>query len=161
MTARRLRDRYVRRRLGAGMVLVTAILVGVEAGARAQQSGEAAVTPTVANGVTAAGVNLSGLTAKEARAALDDRSYERVTLTYRGLVWRFAPQTLGAQLDVEEAVRSALAAAPGTDAPVDVAVDGAALARWTTEFAAHFTVKARNATIILRHTRPRVRPSRR
>jgi lipoprotein-anchoring transpeptidase ErfK/SrfK len=142
------------------MVLVTAILVGVEAGARAQQPTEAAVTPTVANGVTAAGVNLSGMSAKEARAVLEDRSYERVTLTYRGQVWRFAPQTLGAHLDVDGAVKSALAAAPGAEAPVDVAVDGAALARWTKAFAGTFDVKARNATIVLRHSRPHVRPSR-
>jgi lipoprotein-anchoring transpeptidase ErfK/SrfK len=159
MTARRFRDRYVRRRLGAGMVLVTAILVGVEAGARAQQSGEAAVTPTVANGVTAAGVNLSGLTTRQARAALEDRSYERVTLTYRGRSWRFAPQTLGAQLDVDGAVESALAAPPRTEAEVDVAIDRAALARWTSGFARTFDVKARNATIVLRHSRPHVRPS--
>jgi lipoprotein-anchoring transpeptidase ErfK/SrfK len=160
MTVRGFRDRYVRRRLGAGMVLVTAILVGVEAGARAQQSGEAAVTPTVASGVTAAGVDLSSLTARQARAALEDRSYERVTLTYRGRAWRFAPQTLGAQLDVAGAVESALAAPPRTEAQADVAVDRAALARWTTEFARTFDVKARNATIVLRRSRPHVRPSR-
>ena len=160
LTARRLRDRYVRRRLGAGMVLVTAILVGVEAGARAQQPGEAAVTPTVASGVTAAGLNLSGLTAGEARAALEDLSYERVTLTYRGRVWRFAPQTLGAHLDVDGAVRSALAAPPGTKASVPVTVDPATLARWTREFAGDFDVKARNAKIVLRHSRPHVRSSR-
>jgi lipoprotein-anchoring transpeptidase ErfK/SrfK len=160
MTARRLRDRHVRRRLGAGMVLVTAILVGIEAGARAQQPGEAAVTPTVATGVTAAGLDLSGLTADEARGALEGFSRRWVLLTYRGRVWRFAPQTLGARMDVGGAVRAALAAPPGTEARVDVSVDRRALARWTRRFAADFDVKARNAKVVLRGSHPRIRSSR-
>ncbi|HWM14054.1 MAG TPA: L,D-transpeptidase family protein [Gaiellaceae bacterium] len=155
MTYRRYRVWRTGRILGTMLVLVTLAFVAAGAAARAQQGADAPRKPVVADGVTAAGVALGGLTRAQAEEKLAASLARPVALAFRGETWRFAPQTLGASADVETAVREALAAPQGAAVRVDVAFGQKRLRRWANRFARGFDSKATNARIVLRGLRPR------
>ena len=140
--------------MGAAFVLVTLAFVAAGAAARAQQGPDEPRKPVVAEGVTAAGVPLAGLTRAQAAERLGASLARPVTLAFRGETWRFAPQTLGASADVGAAVLAALRAPAGTELPMDVAVRQKVLRRWANRFARGFDQNARNARIALRGLRP-------
>ncbi|MGH3023869.1 MAG: hypothetical protein ACRDNI_09460, partial [Gaiellaceae bacterium] len=154
MTYRRYRVWRTGRLLAAALVLVTLAFVAAGAAARSQRSAEAAGPRVVADGVTAAGVDLSGLTGVQVRKRLQRFAGRPVTLAFRGESWRFTPRTLGASADVGTAVRDALAAPAGSQVRLDVTVDERGLRRWTRRFAREFDRTARNAKIELRGLRP-------
>jgi L,D-transpeptidase catalytic domain len=155
VTYRRYRARRTGRLLGAALVLVTLAFVAVGAAARVQQGAVAPRERVVADGVTAAGVSLGGLTKAQAERRLG-RSLERpVVLAFRSETWRFAPETLGASADVEPAVRTALGAEEGTAVRVDIAVGRKRLRGWANRFADTFDIRAADARIVLRGLRPR------
>ena len=89
------------------------IMIGVEAGARAQQAAGEADQKVVAQGVRIGAADVSGMTAAQAERAVRRMTSEPLTLTYGGQSWRFAPETLGADFQVDGAVRAALAAPEG------------------------------------------------
>ena len=90
------------------------IMIGVEAGARAQQAAGKTEQQVVAQGVHISGADVSGMTAAQAQRAVRRMTSEPLTLTYGAQSWRFAPETLGADFQVDGAVRAALAAPEGT-----------------------------------------------
>ena len=155
-------------RMGARAVTVTAfaaaILIGVEAAARAQEAGGQPVGPgqrsTIPAGVTVSGLRVGGLTAPEAERALADLASRPLTVGYKENSWRYAPQTLGAEPQVESAVQAALAAPAGAALQLDVEVREQKLARWARSFAKGFDRRHRNAEIVLQGQRPDVRPAR-
>jgi lipoprotein-anchoring transpeptidase ErfK/SrfK len=155
-------------RLGARAVTLVAfaaaILIGVEAAARAQEAGgqpeRALDDQVVAAGVTVAGVPVGGMTADEAERAVRASASRPVVVTYRSRSWRFAPQTLGATAEVDDAVRAAVAAPRRTEVDLGVQVDELTLQRWTRSFARRFDRRTRNAAIVLRGTRPVVTDAR-
>jgi lipoprotein-anchoring transpeptidase ErfK/SrfK len=153
VTYRRYRVWRTGRILGAALVLVTLAFVAAGAAARVQQG--APGKPVVADGVTAAGVSLAGLTRAQAEEKLRASLTRPVTLVFRSETWRFAPQTLGASPDVRAAVRAALRAPQGTAVRVDIAVRQKRLRRWANGFALGFDRKAADARIVLRGLRPR------
>ena len=155
MTYRRYRIWRTGRILGVALVLVTLAFVAAGAAARAQQGDEAPRDPVVADGVTAAGVPLAGLTNAQAEEKLRASLARPVVLAFRGETWRFAPQTLGASADVEAAVHAALRAPEGTAVRVDVAVRQKRLRKWANRFARAFDSKPTDARIVLRGLRPR------
>ena len=155
MTYRRYKVWRTGRILGAALVLVTLAFVAAGAAARAQQDADAAQQRVVADGVTAAGVSLAGLTRAQADEKLRASLGRPVVLAFRGATWQFAPQTLGASADVETAVRAALRAPEGSAVRVDVALDDQRLRMWSKRFARAFDTKATNARIVLRGLRPR------
>ena len=159
MTYRRYRIWRTGRLLAAALVLVTLAFVAAGAAARSQRTAEAAGPKVVADGVTAAGVDLSGLTGAEARRKLRHFTTRPVRLAFRSETWRFTPQTLGASADVGGAVQAALTAPAGSDVRLDVEVDQRSLRRWTRRFAREFERTARNAKIELRGLRPVARRS--
>jgi lipoprotein-anchoring transpeptidase ErfK/SrfK len=154
--------RYRITRLGARAVTLVAfaaaILIGVEAAARAQQAGgqpeQTLEDQVVADGVTVGGVSVGGLTAEEAVKAVQAAASRPVTVAFRSRAWRYAPQTLGATADVDAAVRKAVAAPRGAAVDLDVQVDELTLQRWTRRFARRFDQKTRNAAVVLHGTRP-------
>lgn len=154
MTYRRYRVWRTGRLLAAALVLVTLAFVAAGAAARAQKTVETAGPGVVADGVTAAGTDLSGLTAHQVRRRLERVAARPVTLSFRGESWRFAPQTLGASAEVDAAARAALAAPAGSEVRLDVAVDQRRLRRWANRFARDFDRPARNADIELAGLRP-------
>ena len=155
MTYRRYRVWRTGRLLGAALVLVTLAFVAAGAAARAQQGPGTPRRPVVAEGVTAAGVPLAGLTKPQAEERLRTSLARPVTLVFRGETWRFAPQTLGASADVEAATRAALRAPAGTAVRVDIAVRQKPLRRWASRFASGFDRKPTSSRIVLRGLRPR------
>jgi len=152
--------RYRTSRRGARVLTFVAflamILIGVEAGARAQQATGGPEQRVVAQGVHIRGVDVSGLSAVQAERAVRRMTSEPLTLTHNTLSWRFAPETLGADFQVEGAVRAALLAPAATNVQLGVTVDQRRLDRWTNQFARKFDRKMRNARIVLRGLRPRV-----
>jgi hypothetical protein len=155
VTYRRYRIWRTGRILGVALVLVTLAFVAAGAAARAQQGDDAPRDPVVADGVTAAGVPLAGLTNAQAEVKLRASLARPVVLAFRGETWRFAPQTLGASADVEAAVHAALRAPEGTAVRVDVAVRQKRLRKWANRFARAFDSKPTDARIVLRGLRPR------
>ena len=151
-------------RRGARFVTVvafgTAILIGVEAAARAQEAGSQTEKPArdnrVAKGVTVGGAYVGGGSAAEAKAVLRRHAALPVMLTFHGEAWRYAPETLGAQADVDAAVRAALAAPARAELELGVEIDTKRLQRWTRRFAKAFDEKRKDARIVLRGGRPAV-----
>lgn len=135
-------------------------LVGIEAAARAQQAddrqAQADPEAVAAAGVTIAGVPVGGLTAAEAEDALVELASEPVTVTFRTRSWRYSPRTLGAEPQVETAVKAALGAPAGASLPLRVDLNRQKLQRWTRGFAAEFEQTHKNAAIVLRGQRPEV-----
>jgi lipoprotein-anchoring transpeptidase ErfK/SrfK len=132
------------------------IMIGVEAGARAQQAAGESEPKLAAQGVYIGEVDVSGMTAAQAERAVRAMTSEPLTLTHGARSWRFAPQTLGADFQVDGAVRAALAAPEGTAVPLGVTVNERRLDRWTKRFASEFDQKVHNAKIVIRGLRPRV-----
>jgi lipoprotein-anchoring transpeptidase ErfK/SrfK len=151
-------------RRGARVVTVVAfgaaIVIGVEAAARAQEAGSQIQKPVrddrVANGVTVAGAYVGGMSAEEARAALRRRAAQPVMVAFQGEAWRYAPETFGAQADVDGAVRAALDAPARAELDLGVQVDEQRLQRWARRFARAFDEKRTDARIVLRGERPAV-----
>ena len=132
------------------------IMIGVEAGARAQQAAGEAEQQVVAQGVHIGEVDVSGMTAARAERAVRKMTSEPLMLTYGAQSWRFAPETLGADFQVDGAVRAALAAPEGTAVRLGVTVNERQLNRWTKRFARTFDQRMRNARIVIRGLRPRI-----
>jgi lipoprotein-anchoring transpeptidase ErfK/SrfK len=154
VTYRRYQARRTGRLLAAALVLVTLAFVAAGAAARAQQGADSDRSAVVAKGVTAAGVTLGGLTRAEAEERLSASLDRPLALAFRGETWRFAPQTLGASADVDDAVRAALAAPEGAAVRVAIEVDQQRLRRFANRFARGFDRKATSARIVLRGLRP-------
>jgi lipoprotein-anchoring transpeptidase ErfK/SrfK len=151
-------------RQGARFVTVVAfgaaILIGVEAAARAQEAGGQTEKPArdnrVAKGVTVGGAYVGGMSAAEAEEVLTRHAARPVMVAFQGEAWRYTPETLGAQADVDAAVRAALAAPARADLELGVEVDRKRLQRWTKRFADAFDEKRKDAKIVLRGDRPTV-----
>jgi lipoprotein-anchoring transpeptidase ErfK/SrfK len=152
--------RYRTSRRGARVLTFVAflamIMIGVEAGARAQRAAGEADQPVVAQGVHIGEADVSGLTAAQAERTVRRMTSEPLTLTYGALSWRFAPAKLGADFQVDGAVRAALAAPEGTYVRLGVTVNERRLDRWTKRFARSFDRKMQNAKIVIRGLRPRI-----
>ncbi|MGH3010413.1 MAG: L,D-transpeptidase family protein [Gaiellaceae bacterium] len=154
-------------RLGTRTVTVVAlgaaIVIGIEAGARAEEAGsqpeEQAAPDVVASGVNIAGLHVGGMTRAEAREAAQAHAMRPILLTFEDESWRYAPTTLGARAKVKETVRAALAAPADATLPLAVAVDRKQFRRWTKKFAKRFDEERRDATIVLRDLRPDVTDS--
>lgn len=112
-----------------------------------------AVASTIARGVTIMGVRVGGLTgdqaADRARAA-----FERpLRFTFRGRLWKATPEQVGARAYFDGASRRALAAAPGTQIPLVVAVAGARLRHYVDYLDRTFSrpVRAAGASLVDGH----------
>jgi lipoprotein-anchoring transpeptidase ErfK/SrfK len=164
MTSRRYRLTRKGARAATLVAAVSMALVAIEAAARAQQAESAGGRPdpdqTIADGVTVAGVGVGGMTLREAQHAVTLYASRPVTVTFRKESWRFAPQTLGAEPQVDTAVAAALGAPAGASLPLRVEVDQAKLRRWKQQFAAGFDQKRKNAALVLRKLRPVVKEAR-
>jgi hypothetical protein len=153
-------------RRGARAVTLTAfalaIVVGVEAAARAQQAGGQSEIPdpVIPIGVTVSGVAVGGLTADQAERALSPVLAPPVTVTYHRHSWRYVPETLGATAQVESAVVEALGAPPNSSLRLGVEINRAKLDRWSRSFARSFDREARDAAIVLHGDRPVVKRER-
>ena len=160
--------RYHLTRKGARAATLVAVvsmaLVGIEAAARTQQAGGGLdrqdPDQVIPAGVTVSEVAVGGLTVAEAERAVAAYASRPVTVSFRQESWRYAPQTLGAEAQVETAVQAALGAPEGASLPLRVEVDQTTLSAWKRSFAAAFDQKRRDAKLVLRKLRPEVREAR-
>ncbi len=145
------------------VALGSAIVIGIEAGAHAQEAGSQPEQPTgenlVASGVNVAGLYLSGMTRAEAKEAVQRHAVRPILLSFESESWRYSPTTLGAKANVKETVQAALAAPADASVPLAVDVDRNQLRRWSKGFAKDFDDKQENAAIDLRNDRPVVTAS--
>jgi lipoprotein-anchoring transpeptidase ErfK/SrfK len=154
--------KYTMTRRGARAVTVlafaSAILIGVEAAARAQEAVGQPEVPVedglIADGVTVSGLDVGGMNADEARRAVNHYALRPIAVTYENEAWSYAPTTLGARADVNGAVEEALRAPANASLELAVAVNEKRLQRWTRSFARRFDVKRKNAEIVLRGLHP-------
>jgi lipoprotein-anchoring transpeptidase ErfK/SrfK len=164
MTANGYRKYRMTRRGARAVTLVafaSMILIGIEAAARAQEAGSQTQMPAVrdnrvAKGVTVAGAYVGGMSAAEARNVLRAHAARPVMVAFQGEAWRYAPETLGARVDVDAAVRAAVAAPARAEVELGIEVDPKRLQRWTKRFASRFDERRRDARIVLRGERPTV-----
>jgi lipoprotein-anchoring transpeptidase ErfK/SrfK len=143
------------------VAFASAILIGVEAAARAQEAGSQTqqmpvLDNRVAKGVTVAGAYVGGMSAAEAEEVLRAHAARPVMVAFQGDAWRFAPETLGARADVDAAVQAAIAAPARAELELGVEIDLNRLQRWTKRFANGFDEQRRDARIVLHGERPTV-----
>ena len=164
MTSRRYRLTRKGARAATLVAVVSMALVGIEAAARTQQAGGGLDRPdpdqVIPAGVTVSEVAVGGLTVAEAERAVAAYASRPVTVSFRNESWRYAPQTLGAEAQVDTAVQAALGAPEGASLPLRVEVDQTTLSAWKRSFAAAFDQKRRDAKLVLRKLRPEVRSAR-
>jgi vancomycin resistance protein YoaR len=167
---RRAKARAVRlRRRAAIGAAVTAVAVVIGAG-----MGFAGSSDRIASGITIAGVDVSGMTAAEARAALDQRaaelSTEPVVFTVGGESITLRPKRLGIQTNWQTAVESALDEGggfvlfrgfkrialrlSGSDIAPAVAASDAALDRQLDRLASRIDRAPKEASIVLEGLEP-------
>ncbi len=93
-------------------MLRTLVAIAAAAGLACAAAPASERTHTIPAGVTVAGLHVSGLSAEPARAALEAAFLRPVTIAYRGRQTSIDPAEVGARVDVDSAVGSALAATP-------------------------------------------------
>src|SRR5918992_140031 len=151
MSYRRYRSAWRGRRAAAVLALV---VVGLVVAAAAAPAGEEPSPLVAAHGVTVAGTPVGGLTAMEARAAVEDAFARPLVVRYGGRSWQRTPEELGARTDPDTAVRAALAARPGTTVSLEVSQSRSAARSWAEAIAESLDREARSSRIILRGARP-------
>ena len=109
---------------------------------------------TIADGVTIANVDVGGMTADAATAAVQqafDQSLQLSVASTRVLV---APGVLGAKANVDKAVERATTAVAGTAIPLAVAVDRSLTSKFVASLAQRFDRAAVDSRLFLRGARP-------
>jgi lipoprotein-anchoring transpeptidase ErfK/SrfK len=135
------------------LVLVVAVLALVCA--RVAIADDTTPAPaTIPDGVTIAGVDVGGMAADAATAAVQqafDQSLQLTVLRTRVLV---APDVLGAKANVEKAVERAATAVAGAEVPLAVTVDRSVTSKFVASLAQRFDRAAVSSRLFLRGSRP-------
>jgi lipoprotein-anchoring transpeptidase ErfK/SrfK len=110
--------------------------------------------PTVADGVTVSGVDLSGLTEEEATGALTALFNRRLTLGLATTRVEVGPLRLGARARIADAVAQALAAPADTALILKITVNHPKLRAWLKKRAKKFHAEPRSTRAVLRRGVP-------
>jgi hypothetical protein len=135
--------------------LLFVTLAAIASGAAAPNAKQPAI---VAQGVSIGGIKIGGLTAEEARSAVDWWYNRRVHFAFRGRHWGVRPAALGARVDLDDATERALEAMPGRRLALRVNVDQRRVRRYVRALDARFSFPATDATAELAGLRPVIRP---
>jgi lipoprotein-anchoring transpeptidase ErfK/SrfK len=138
------------RRLIAASIVVVALFAAAPAGAQ-----DPPPEPVIADGVTVAGVDLSGLTAWQAKVELRAFFDRRLRFRLGGQAYAPPPRTF-AWPRLPSAVSAALAAAPATALRLGVGVRERALTRWVNRRAKAFRRAPVSTRVVLEGLRPRL-----
>ena len=109
---------------------------------------------TIQSGVTIHTVDVGGMTADEARAAVHEFASTPFTLTFRTRTLQPAPWSLGVKSKVNLAVSAALAADPDTRIPLTVVLDTDQLRHYVDKLDTLLSRAPRDAHVRLSHLRP-------
>jgi lipoprotein-anchoring transpeptidase ErfK/SrfK len=107
--------------LNLAPVLRTLAALILAAGLACAQAPASQRTHLVPVGVSVAGVRVGGLSAEPARARVEAAFARPITVVYHGKATRISPRAVGANVDVNAAVSSALTATPRSRIAVPVA----------------------------------------
>ncbi len=110
-------------------MLRTFVAIAAAAGLACAAAPASERTHTIPAGVTVAGVRVGGLSAEPARAAIDAAFGRPVTVAWDGGKTLVDPSRVGASIDADEVVGSALAATPRSRIAVPVTYSRARAAR--------------------------------
>jgi L,D-transpeptidase catalytic domain len=136
------------------------LLAALAALAAASPAGAQDPDPVIAAGVTVAGVDLSGMTSAQATAALQAFAAQPLTLKLGRQLLSVRAADLGGRARVARAVIAALAAAPGTELRLGVAVTDWRLTAWIRRRAGLFNRAAVSTRARLVGTVPRLTAAR-
>lgn len=117
-------------------------------------------TGQIAPGVTVYGVAVGGMTAEQARTAVQAAFDTPVQFTWKKRHWWATPDRLGGKAYVAGAVNRALAAPANGSAAMVVTVKGAALDDYIAFLNRNFARPAKNSTLRLVKLRPRISQAR-
>ncbi len=110
----------------------------------------------IAAGVTVYGVDVGGMTAEQAQAAVQTAFDKAVQFTWKKRHWWAAPDRLGAKAYVAGAVKRALAATAGGTTTMVVTVKGAVLDDYIAYLNRNFAQSPKNSILRLVNLRPRI-----
>ena len=133
----------------AAVVFVVALVAAAPASAQVPE-------PVVADGVTIAGVEVGGLTAADATAAVEAFFSQRVSVTLRAETLSVRPGRLGGRARTAEAVAAALAASADTALALQVTVSRGVLRAWVSRRATAFHRKPISARVKLIGLKPSI-----
>src|SRR5688572_28342097 len=124
--------------ISLALVLFAAVAVAPAAGPQKQ----------IKSGVRIAGLNVAGLDVGQARQRVRAAFRQPVKFRFGKLRWQVAPERLGAEPLVEEAVSRALRADEGEDVEVRVAVDKQRVRRYVDALERRFAIPMKNAQLV-------------
>jgi lipoprotein-anchoring transpeptidase ErfK/SrfK len=138
-------------------IAATALFVGalVAAAPAFAQTPPATIQP----GVTIQGIDIGGMTAEDATAAVRASVRTPFTLTFREKTLEATPWQLGVRTHVALAVADALAAAPPANVTLTVSIDLAQLRHYVGRVDKLLSRQPRDAHVRLRHLRPHLSKS--
>ena len=120
-----------------------------------------AQTPaTIQPGVTIQGIDVGGMTADEAKAAVIAAVKTPFKLGFRARTLEATPWQLGVRTHVALAVTNALVAAPPADVPLTVSIEFAQLRHYVAKLDKLLSREPRDARVRLSHLRPHFTKSR-
>ena len=135
----------------AGVAFVVALVAAAPASAQVPP-----LEPVVADGVTVAGVDVGGLTAAEATAAVRAFFSQPMSVTLGAGTLSVRPSRLGGRARIAEAVAAALAAPADTALALQVTVSSGVLRAWVARRAKAFQRKPVSAHVKLVRLKPRI-----
>ena len=131
---------HVAARLGISLLLVLFAAIALAPAAGPQKQ--------IKSGVRIAGLNVAGLDVGQARQRVRAAYQQPVRFRFGKLRWQVAPERLGGDALIEDAVSSALRADEGEDVDVRVAVDKQQVRRYVDALEHRFGVPMEDARLI-------------
>jgi lipoprotein-anchoring transpeptidase ErfK/SrfK len=132
-------------------LLLFVLLAAIASGAAAPSAKRPAIVP---QGVSMGGIKLGGLSAEQARSAINWWYNRRVHFIFRGKRWSIRPAALGAAVDLDDATERAFRARPGSRLDLRVNVDQRQVRRYVRALDARFSFPAVDASASLAGLRP-------
>ncbi|MDQ4018626.1 MAG: L,D-transpeptidase [Actinomycetota bacterium] len=137
-------------------LLLLASVVATPAGAQTLPPQE----PRIANGVTIARIPVGGMTADEARAAVQTAFNFPLPFVHGKRTWSVKPSTLGSYPYLEPSIAAALVAQPGQLVRLRVKIHDGKIRRYVAYLDRTFSRRARDARLLLRNLRPYITKAR-
>ena len=138
------------------LLLVAGLLV-----ASAPAAADDVPAPTIPLGVTINGLNIGGMTAEDASAAVLAAFQQPLQLQVGTTDVLVTPDVLGATAVVDRAIQRALVATPNTAVSLGVSIVSGTIADFVSQLAQRFDRGAADAQLSLRHLRPSLSPEHR
>ena len=135
-------------------VLVLLLLAAVVAAPARSQTPAPPSQTRIAEGVTIARIPVGGMTADEARAAVQLAFEVPLSFIHHRRTWSVQPATLGSYPYLEPSIEAALAAQPGQLVRLRVKIHDGKIRRYVAYVDRQFSRPARDSRLLLRNLKP-------